>query len=69
MSSTDNLAPTFLGVLVTGTIVATILVALRLWIRSSILQKTGPDDWVVLTSLVQSPSQNTITIPANSFRS
>lgn len=53
MSSEENLAPTLLGVFVTGAILSTISVALRLWVRGWIVRKVGLDDWVVLCSLVR----------------
>ncbi|MCJ1448709.1 MAG: hypothetical protein MMC23_009226 [Stictis urceolatum] len=48
----DDGALEFLGIFVTLTALATILVALRLWIRATIVRELGVDDWVVLTSLV-----------------
>ena len=53
MASTEDRAPLILAVLITGTAIATIIVALRFWVRGYILRKVGPDDWVVLASLVR----------------
>lgn len=50
--SNDNKAPEFIGVFAAGTVVAIVLVGLRLWVRAKILCKVALDDWVVATSLV-----------------
>ena len=48
-----NRGPLLIGVFGAGVGVATILVALRLWIRVKMLQKTGWDDWLISGSLVR----------------
>lgn len=52
--SNDNKAPEFLGVFATGTVVAMVLVCLRVWVRAKIIRKVALDDWVVVISLVKS---------------
>ena len=47
-----NKAPEFLAIFATSAAVSIILVCLRLWVRHKILRKVGPDDWVVVVSLV-----------------
>jgi len=51
--SDNNKAPEFLAVFATGTLVAMVLVCLRLWVRAKIIRKVALDDWVVATSLVK----------------
>lgn len=52
--SDNNKAPEFLAVFATGTLVAMVLVCLRLWVRAKIIRKVALDDWVVVISLVKS---------------
>ncbi len=46
--------PEFLAIFCTGTAIAAIIVALRLWVRNKIVKKVGLDDWIVTASLVKS---------------
>lgn len=52
MTTDANKGPEILGIFITLSTIATILVALRLWVRLWLIRKTGLDDWVVLVSLV-----------------
>ena len=53
-AESDNRGPELVAVFATGTGVAAILVALRLWVRWRVIRKVGLDDWVVAASLVRS---------------
>ena len=48
----DNRGPEFLAIFGTGTAIATVLVSLRLWVRSRIVRKVGLDDWIIAASMV-----------------
>ena len=56
MASEDHSrGPELLAIFGTGTAVATIMVILRLWVRTRIIRKVGADDWIVAASLVMPP--------------
>ncbi|MCJ1229370.1 hypothetical protein MMC12_006036 [Toensbergia leucococca] len=48
----DNRGPEFLAIFGTGTAIATVLVSLRLWVRSRIVRKVGLDDWIIAASMI-----------------
>ena len=49
-----NRGPEFVAIFCTGTAIAAIVVALRLWVRNKIVKKVGLDDRIVTASLVKS---------------
>ena len=53
MTVMKDKGPEMLAIFCTLTGIATILVALRFWVRMKYLRKLGADDWVVLISLVR----------------
>lgn len=52
----NDRGPTILAILYSGTVLAAIAVALRLWVRIKFLRKVGLDDWLVAASLVSGAS-------------
>lgn len=49
----ENRGAMFLAVMGTATIVAGIVVILRLWVRVRIVRNVGADDWLMAASLVK----------------
>ena len=47
-----NRGPEILAVFCSGTALAALAVALRLWVRARLIRKVGLDDWLVALSLV-----------------
>lgn len=52
MSLENDKGPLFLGIFAAGTTIAILTTALRFWVRARILRRLGPDDWIMLSSLV-----------------
>lgn len=44
--------PEILAVFCSGTALAALAVAMRLWVRAKIIRKVGLDDWLVAFSMV-----------------
>ena len=51
----SNRAPDFIACMVTTTIMALILVSLRLYVRLAIVRKLGADDCTIVLAMVNTP--------------
>lgn len=49
----DNQGPTILATMWTLTIITTFIVIARIFIRTCIVKNLGPDDWLIMVSMVR----------------
>ena len=60
----QNKGPNILVPMWALTIVTLVLVVARIWIRSQVVKNMGPDDWLIMVSMVRS----TRSLPSRQLR-
>lgn len=50
----DNQGPTILATMWTLTMITTLIVIARIFIRTYIVKALGPDDWLIMVAMVRS---------------